>query len=268
MTNEIQTVPADSVPATTGQTVDARESGDTRAGKPNGGAPRSRGRSAALFARDILFIFLAALVISFIIKTFFIRSFYIPSPSMTNTLQVNDRVIVSLLTPGLTPLKHGDVVVFTDPGGWLPSEHGISQPDSWVTDTLAFIGLAAPDDNDHLIKRVIGLPGDHVSCCSADGKLEVNGVPITEPYINVPAGDPADKFQFSVTVPKGELWVMGDNRNDSADSAYHESIHDLSPFVPISAVTGRAMLVSWPASHWAYLNDYPDVFKNVDAKEH
>jgi signal peptidase I len=268
MTNEIQTVPASTEPAGRVSATESPEpTTDGDSGEPGGRRSRSRGRSVALFARDILFIFLAALVISFIIKTFFIRSFYIPSPSMTNTLQVNDRVIVSLLTPGLTPLKHGDVVVFTDPGGWLPSEHGISQPDSWVTDALAFIGLAAPDDNDHLIKRVIGLPGDHVACCSADGKLTINGVAITEPYINVPAGDPADKFQFSITVPKGELWVMGDNRNDSADSAYHESIHDLSPFVPISAVTGRAMLVSWPASHWTYLNDYPDVFKNVDAKE-
>jgi len=259
MTNETQTVPESADVEMTTEPAP----GETSQGRP----PRSRGRSVALFARDILFIFLAALVISFIIKTFFIRSFYIPSPSMTNTLQVNDRVIVSLLTPGLTALKHGDVVVFTDPGGWLADEPQTSQPDSWINDVLAFIGLAAPDDNDHLIKRVIGLPGDHVSCCSASGKLEVNGVPITEPYINVPAGDPSDKYQFSITVPKGELWVMGDNRNDSADSAYHESTHDVSPFVPVSAVTGRAMLVSWPFDHWSYLNDYPDVFKNVDAKE-
>ena len=83
---------------------------------------RSKSRGVALFLRDILFILLAAIVISFLIKTFLIRSFYIPSASMEETLHVNDRVIVSLLTPGVTPLKHGDVVVFTDPGGWLTDE--------------------------------------------------------------------------------------------------------------------------------------------------
>jgi signal peptidase I len=227
---------------------------------------RSRRRGIALFLRDILFIFLAALVISFLIKTFFIRSFYIPSGSMENTLQINDRVIVSLLTPGLTPLKHGDVVVFTDPGGWLQDETPAATPaDSAWNDILAFVGLAAPDDNDHLIKRVIGLPGDHVSCCNALGQLSVNGVPLDEPYILIPPGNKnATRFDFSVTVPKNDLWVMGDNRYESADSAYHFTNHDATDFVPIKDVTGRAMVISWPASRWTYLDDYPLVFGDVD----
>src|ERR1700712_4314767 len=131
--------------------------------RPRRGGNRGgrRSRSAALFARDIIIIFLVALLASVLIKTFFIRSFYIPSGSMENTLQVNDRIIVNLTTPGLAPLKNGDVVVFKDPGGWLESQPAHAQSNSFVSgfnDVLAFVGLSAPDSNDHLVKRVIGLP--------------------------------------------------------------------------------------------------------------
>jgi signal peptidase I len=220
-----------------------------------------------LFLRDIVFILLAAIVISFLIKTFFIRSFYIPSASMENTLVVNDRVIVSLLTPGLTPLQRGDVVVFQDPGGWLGSEPQIVPPSTPLNDVLAFIGLAAPTDNNHLIKRVIGLPGDHVKCCNVLGKVTVNGVPLDEPYINLPAGaTKSDPYTFSVTVPKGDIWVMGDNRDESADSAYNETQRkNVTPFVPIKDVTGKALLISWPFNRWAFLGSYPTVFQDVPA---
>jgi signal peptidase I len=230
---------------------------------------RSRSRGVALFLRDILFIFLAALLISFLIKTFLIRSFYIPSGSMEETLHLQDRVIVSLLTPGLTPLQRGDVVVFTDPGGWLDDETTPQSTggQSAINSVLSFVGLAAPDDNNHLIKRVIGLPGDHVKCCSPLGQVEVNGIPLNEPYVDVPKGTPAEQYSFNVTVPKGDIWVMGDNRDESADSAYHEHEHDATPFVPISDVTGRAMVISWPASRWAYLSNYPNVFLDVDKKK-
>jgi len=227
-------------------------------------ANRRRRKSVWLFFRDILFILLAALVISFLIKTFLIRSFYIPSGSMENTLLVNDRVIVSLLTPGLSPLHRGDVVVFSDPGGWLQSEPLAPVASSPVNDILAFVGLAAPSDNDHLIKRVIGLPGDHVKCCNALGQMTVNGVPLDEPYINLPAGvTKADPYAFDITVPKGDLWVMGDNRDESADSAYHETRHDATAFVPMRNVTGQAILISWPLRRWTVLGSYPVVFQDV-----
>jgi signal peptidase I len=227
-------------------------------------ATRRRRRSVLLFFRDILFILLAALIISFLIKTFLIRSFYIPSGSMENTLQVNDRVIVSLLTPGMTPLTRGDVVVFSDPGGWLVSEPVTKVASTPLNDVLAFIGLAAPSDNDHLIKRVIGLPGDHLKCCNALGQMTVNGVPLEEPYINLPAGvTKSDPYTFDVTVPKGDIWVMGDNRDESADSAYHSSRHDTSPFVPMRDVTGQAVVISWPFSRWTFLGNYPVVFQDV-----
>jgi signal peptidase I len=226
---------------------------------------RSGSRRVLLFFRDILFILLAAIVISFLIKTFLIRSFYIPSGSMENTLLVNDRVIVSLLTPAVSPLKRGDIVVFTDPGGWLGSEPVTPVASSPLNDILAFIGLAAPSDNDHLIKRVIGLPGDHVKCCNALGQMTVNGVPLDEPYVHLPAGvTKSDPYTFSVTVPKGDLWVMGDNRNMSADSAYNDTQKkNLTPYVPIKNVTGQAILISLPFSRVSVLNNYPIVFQDV-----
>jgi signal peptidase I len=227
-------------------------------------ASRRRRKSVWLFFRDILFILLAAIIISFLIKTFLIRSFYIPSQSMENTLVPNDRVIVSLLTPGLSPLHRGDIVVFSDPGGWLQSEPSAPVASSPINDILAFIGLAAPSDNNHLIKRVIGLPGDKVKCCNALGQMTVNGVPLDEPYINLPAGvTKSDPYTFDITVPKGDLWVMGDNRNESADSAYHQTQHDSSPFVPIRNVTGQAVLISWPFTRWTMLGSYPVVFQDV-----
>jgi len=183
---------------------------------------------------------------------------------MDNTLQINDRVIVSLLTPNLVPLHRGDVVVFEDPGGWNPVDEIVPQKQSPITDVLAFLGLAAPDDNDHLIKRVIGLPGDKVSCCSPTGQVMVNGSPLAEPYINLPAGvTQSDPYTFSVTVPKGDLWVMGDNRDMSADSAYHYTRKDATAFVPISDVTGKAVVISWPITRWSVLSNYPATFRDV-----
>jgi signal peptidase I len=232
--------------------------------QPAARSSERRRRSNWIFLRDVLLILLAALLISFVLKTFFIRSFYIPSQSMTNTLQVNDRVIVSLLTPGLTPLKHGDVVVFEDPGGWLcPGGCRPTPPQSPITAALAFVGLVPPSDNSHLIKRVIGLPGDTVKCCSTGGEVEVNGVLIDEPYLNIPKGVPNDKYSFEVTVPPGDLWVVGDHRYESGDSAEHNDQHDASPFVPMKDVVGRVMVISWPVDRWTFLSDYPNVFRNV-----
>jgi signal peptidase I len=223
-----------------------------------------RQRGVWVFVRDILLILLAAVVISFVIKTLFIRSFYIPSPSMVNTLQINDRVIVSLLTPNVVPLQRGDVVVFADPGGWDPLDEMAPKSQSPITDVLAFLGLAAPDDNNHLIKRVIGLPGDKVACCTASGQLTVNGTPLAEPYINLlPGVRQDDPSTFTVTVPKGDLWVMGDNRDNSADSAYHYHDKDASPFVPINDVTGKAIVISWPINRWTALSNYPATFELV-----
>jgi signal peptidase I len=238
----------------------------TRAGAVRRDRQR-RSRSARLFARDILLIFLAALLISFLVKTFLIRSFYIPSESMEDTLQLNDRIIVNQLVPDLTPISRGDVVVFRDPGGWLTP--AVDQQQNWFAETvdsvLGFVGLTAPDSNDHLIKRVIGLPGDTVECCNEFGQLIVNGVPIDEAaYIKLPENaQQVTPETFEVKVPDESLWMMGDNRFSSADSAAHRGDPG-EGFVPVDNVVGRAVVVSWPVTRWQWLDDYPFVFREVE----
>jgi signal peptidase I len=236
-------------------------------GRSNSGTS-NRGKSAWRFFRDLLLILLAAIVISFLIKTFLIRSFYIPSASMENTLQINDRIIVNELEPKLMPIQRGDIVVFTDPGGWLPPDSTATTPGGlpgffdWL---LSIVGLTAPDSNDHLIKRVIGLPGDKVACCNAFGQMTVNGVPLNEPYVNLSPGvTKVSRDDFSVTVPKDSLWVMGDNRYNSEDSRYHPDT-PTKGFVPFDDVVGRAVLISWPIDRWTLLSNYPLTFKGVES---
>lgn len=248
------------------ETLAPRREADTDGDRSDGGR-RPRGRSGWRFLRDILLILLAAIVISFLIKTFLIRSFYIPSESMENTLVVNDRIIVNELEPSLMPVHRGDIVVFKDPGGWLPA--GTSAPETgfsgFVDGALSVVGLTAPDSNDHLIKRVIGLPGDTVACCNSFGQMTVNGVALDEPYLLLPAGvTKVSRDDFSVTVPKNSLWVMGDNRYNSADSRYNRDKPG-NGFVPYDDVVGRAVLISWPVSRWTLLDNYPLTFAGVES---
>ncbi|MFF2051512.1 signal peptidase I [Leifsonia sp. NPDC058194] len=232
------------------------------------GEERDRQRSVVRFVRDIAVIVVVALLVSFLVKTFVVRSFYIPSGSMENTLQIQDKIIVNELQPSLFPVARGDVVVFRDPGGWLPPaapthQNAIGQA---VDTALTFVGLSASDSDDHLVKRVIGLPGDRVACCSATGRLTVNGVAIDEPYIIIPSGQQnAATLAFDVTVPAGELWVMGDNRYGSQDSSRNQGLPGHG-FVPLANVVGRAFVISWPASRWTWLDDYPEVFARVEEK--
>ncbi len=233
-----------------------------------GSQKRTRARSVKLFIRDIVIIFLAAIIISVGVKAFLVRSFYIPSGSMENTLQINDRIIVNELVPRFTPVEHGDVIVFRDPGGWLtprvqPEQNWFVSSVDW---TLAVVGISAPDSNDHLVKRVIGLPGDTVECCNTFGQLMVNGVPLDEPYLDLgPGVTKASGPDFSVTVPANSLWVMGDHRYDSLDSRYNTDKPGKG-FVPMDNVVGRAFLVSWPIDRWSWLDNYPTVFDGVEEK--
>lgn len=231
---------------------------------------RSAGRAGSrrgvlLFLRDVLVVVVIALLVAFLIKTFVIRSFYIPSGSMENTLQINDKILVNELQPSVFGLTRGDVVVFRDPGGWLPPSRPVARdPLAQAADTaLTFVGLSASDSDDHLVKRIIGLPGDHVVCCDTAGHLRVNGTPIVEPYIQLPPGRKnAATLAFDVTVPKGRLWVMGDNRYDSQDSSRNQALPGHG-FVPLDHVVGRAVVISWPVNRWTWLDDYPEAFRAV-----
>ncbi len=212
---------------------------------------------------DFVTVVGAALILSLLIKTFLLRSFFIPSGSMLETLQINDRIFVNELVPNVVSPERGDVVVFKDPGGWLNSTPELSNKPAFeqgVDFFLSAFGLIAPDSSQHLVKRVIGKPGDHVVCCSPSGKLVINGVQITEPYVS-PGSNPSDK-NFDVRVPANSYWVMGDNRGNSEDSRFHEELPSKG-FVNKKFIVGRAFVVSWPQTHWKWLDNYPNVFKAV-----
>lgn len=223
----------------------------------------SRGRGLLLFLRDVVVIIVAALIISFLIKTFLIRSFYIPSESMMSTLIKDDRIIVNQLVPAVVPIERGDVVVFRDPGGWLvmppqPPQPPLAVAGDWV---LSLIGLSASDSDEHLVKRVIGLPGDRIVCCNDLGQLSINGVPLDEPYVLLPVDTTNVSGQdFQEDVPEGTLWVMGDNRYDSSDSRFNG-------VVPIADVVGRVFVISWPIDRWQWVDSYPLVFDGVERAE-
>jgi signal peptidase I len=230
---------------------------------------RRVGRAAYVVLRDLVIIVFAALVVSFLIKTFLIRSFSIPTASMQDTLLIEDRVIVSQLTPGLIDINRGDVVVFVDPGGWLPS--GLATEDDPLSNLFNWVSvrLGMPDQAgaNHLIKRVIGLPGDTVACCDPLGAMTVNGVPLKENYLRLPDGvTEVSGTSFSVKVPEGSLWVMGDNRYNSADSRANLAKPG-GGFVPIDNVVGRAVVVSWPVENWGWLDNYPNVFQGIPSAE-
>jgi signal peptidase I len=226
---------------------------------------RKRRRS---MAKEVPLLMAVALAIALVLKTFLVQAFVIPSGSMEQTIRIGDRVMVDKLTPwfGATPHR-GDVVVFKDPGGWLMGEPA-PKPDpvviKQVKDVFTFIGLLPASGEQDLIKRVVGVGGDTVACCDTQGHVTVNGTPLDEPYLY--PGNPPSQIRFTVHVPKGRLFVMGDHRSDSADSRYHLS--DMADgkrtqgTIPQSLVVGRAVVIGWPIGHWARLRE-PPTFASV-----
>lgn len=221
-----------------------------------------RGGGFGAWLRETVIIIVSALVLSLVIKTYLVQAFFIPSSSMEQTLLVGDRVLVSKLAPGPLEVSRGDVVVFRDPGGWLPDTTEAPQPE-WrqrLTDVLTYVGLIPQDSGEHLIKRVVGLPGDTVACCDDDGRVTVNGVPVEETYLA--EGARPSEIDFTTTVPAGSLWVMGDNRQNSQDSRYKQG----SPgggSVPVDNVVGVAFVTVWPVDRWQLLRNPGAVFEAV-----
>ena len=219
-----------------------------------------------LFLRESVIVIGMALLLSLIVKTWLMQAFYIPSESMENTLLNGDRVIVSKLTPSLIDLKRGDIVVFEDPDHWLPAPVPVQRSPlaQTVNKTLTFVGLLPSDEGNHLIKRVIGLPGDHIVCCDGNDKLTINGVPLTEPYLF--PGDAPSLQPFDITVPAGRVWVMGDHRSNSADSRPHDvGTGGAKGTVPRSRIVGRAITVVWPLWNWSWLSNPSETFAKVPA---
>ena len=200
------------------------------------------------FLRELVFVVVGALVVSSLLRAFVGQMFIIPSESMENTLLKGDRVVVEKLTD----IHRGDVVVFRDPAGWLDEPTGGPGP---VDRVLEFVGFPTESSPKHLIKRVIGMPGDTVVCCDRSGHVTVNGTALDETsYLYTdPTGEqvaPSDTT-FRVVVPVGRIFVMGDHRDDSADSRCH--LADLATqgqgqtaFVPVADVVGPAIAIASP----------------------
>ena len=229
----------------------------------SGGDVSHRPRVSPVLRESVIVIGLA-LLLSLVVKTWLMQAFYIPSESMENTLLVGDRVIVNKLVPSPISVKRGDVIVFEDPDHWLPAAVPAQRSAlaNAVNSTLVFVGLLPSDEGNHLIKRVIGLPGDHVVCCDVQKRLTVNGVPLNEPYLF--PGDSPSEESFNITVPADKVWVMGDHRSFSADSRPHdENSGGAKGSVPESLIVGRAITVVWPIQHWAWLSNPSQTFAKV-----
>ena len=200
---------------------------------PDGPASAPAGKRRKHFWRELLVIVVVAAVLTLVVKAFVAQVYKIPTGSMENTLQVNDRVLVNKLVYHFRGVARGDIVVF-------------SGQDSWGPD-------APPPSNNGFVRvwddvlSDIGLPGDKVACCT-DGKVTVNGVPLTETSYLYPGDTPSFPFK-TVTVPSGHLWVMGDHRGDSDDSRYHTGDPG-GGAIPENEVVGRAFLIIWPPSQF------------------
>ena len=225
------------------------------------GRERRRG-GLGPWLKEAAIIVVSALLLSMIIKTFLFQAFFIPSGSMEETLAIGDRVLVTKLVPGPLSVHRGDIVVFRDPGGWLTPD-GTQAATGWrglAIDALTFVGLLPQDSGEHLIKRVIGLPGDTVECCDAEGRVSVNGVAVVEPYL-APGAEPSE-LEFSVVVPEDRLWVMGDNRQNSQDSRYKQGDPG-GGTIPMGNVVGVAFVTVWPLDRWGALRNPGPTFAEV-----
>ena len=231
-----------------------------------GKLPRTRAearkskRSRSLL-RELALVIGIALTLSMLVKTFLVQPFWIPSGSMEQTLVPGDRVVVSKLSPGVFDLERGDVVVFADDGKWLvgPTVER-STLAQIIVKPLQFVGFYPEGDN-HLVKRIIGLPGDRVSCTPERG-MSVNGVKLHEPYLY--PGDAACQAAFDIVVPPERVWVMGDHRSGSSDSRDHdEDSGGRLGSIPISSITGRAVAIVWPLARMGGLSNHSTTFDKV-----
>jgi len=211
--------------------------------------------------RELPILVVVALAIALVIKSFVVQPFYIPSSSMEDTLMIGDKVLVNKLVYHFRSIDRGDIIVFNGVGSWNaapPPSPPASNPLVRAYDVTlqplfrSIAGLfGTPLGQTDYIKRVIGVPGDHVRCCNKQGQVTVNGVPLQESSYLVPGAQPS-VTPFHVVVPAGRLWVMGDNRPVSDDSRMRMKDPGFGT-IPESAVIGRAFVIVWPPSHWRIL---------------
>jgi signal peptidase I len=230
---------------------------------PDAAVPGAKKRRSSRSSwRELPVLIVVALAIALVVKTFVVQPFFIPSSSMEDTLMIGDKVLVNKLVYHFRSIEPGDIVVFNGDGSWDPN----SPPSRPSGDPVvraydatlrplfhSIAGLfGTPIGQTDYIKRVIGVPGDRVKCCTAQGLVTVNGVPLHESSYLYPGAAPSD-IRFNIVVPKGRLWVMGDNRAISYDSRLHQNDPGHGT-VPENKVIGRAFVIVWPPSHWRILS--------------
>jgi signal peptidase I len=215
------------------------------------------------FWKELPILIGIALVLTFLIQTFVARVYVIPSGSMEQTLNgcpgcTGDRILVDKLTYDFTNVSPGDVIVFKGPPGWSESEFNVDESNNvvvrWVRQFGSSIGIGSPPEYD-LVKRVIAVGGQTVQCCDSQNRVIVDGKSLNEPYVYWMPGLPHRQEPFApVTVPKGDLWMMGDNRNNSSDSRFQAG-GGLAGVVPESDVIGIARVIIWPPGRWGGIGE-------------
>ncbi|KAB8161567.1 signal peptidase I [Streptomyces sp. 3MP-14] len=228
-------------------------SGTPEPERPERDQPSDSPKSKRRWSRSTRFwlsVLLATVVVTSLVSRFVVQPFVIPSGSMEGTLRVGDRVLVNKLAYSFGgEVRRGDIVVFDGTGSFVAEESDPGLLEGLLRTAAGAVGLARSSDSD-FVKRVIGIGGDRVRCCDDEGRIEVNGEPLEEPYLY--PGDKPSNVRFDIRVPEGRLWVMGDHRSDSADSREYLG----SPgggTVPEDKVIGRADWVGWPVGHWTSL---------------
>lgn len=200
----------------------------------------------------LLAVFLAVLI-SGLVRSLWLDVYYIPSASMEPLFQEGDRILVSRTDFRSEPVGRGDIVVFDGRGSFAPLGSGAGPALDFLAGAGHWLGLTGGDTT--YIKRVIGVAGDHVVCCDDDGRLTVNGQPVEEPYLY--AGDAPSQLKFSVIVPEGRLWLMGDHRSQSADSRSLLGAPG-GGMVPLDRVIGRPVQIIWPLDRFTAIARPPE----------
>ncbi|MGH3167102.1 MAG: signal peptidase I [Trebonia sp.] len=246
----------DGMPAAGGE-PEAGPAADSGTPADQAGEKKTSGKAAAKKRRRMSFwiefpiLVVVALLLALALKTWVVQAFFIPSGSMQNTLAIGDRILINKLVYHFRGIDRGDIVVFDGDGSWNPQPQSSPNPlDRFFNDLKGVVGSS--EGGNIYIKRVIGLPGDHVACCNAKGQITVNGVALSESSYIYPGNAPST-IRFNITVPPGRLWVMGDHRAISADSRYHLGDPG-GGTIPESGVLGRAFVIVWPPSQWGFLN--------------
>lgn len=246
---------------------------DPEARRPGSHRKTKGAKAPRPFWVEAVALLVFAMAIALVVHQFFFQAFYIPSGSMENTLHVGDRVLVNRMSYKVGHIQRGQVIVFNGEDSWTPEGTTVtpSNPVSRVFhDIGGFLGFA-PNGEKDFIKRVIGVPGDHVVCCDAQGRIKVNDKPLDENYLT--SGVPTAVSTttqvnaarpFDIIVPPGRVWVEGDHRDDSADSRSHTNDGG-GGTIPESKVIGRAFVIVWPVSHWRGLSVPGSFHKLADA---